>query len=584
MADTAADVLIETIMDWGVTHIFGLPGDGINGIMEALRKRQDRVKFIQVRHEEAAAFMACAYAKFTGKLGVCLATSGPGAIHLLNGLYDAAMDSQPVLAITGMTYHDLIGTHYQQDVDTQALFSNVAIFNQRVMGPSHVENLGHQACRTALSMRGVAHITFPTDLQDREFDGLRSERNVPGHTAAAFQPVRHKTNEAAVQRAAEILNRGKKIAILAGQGARDAGDELELLAEKLGAPVITALLGLDVLPTSSPYNMGPLGLIGTIASEKAMEECDTLLIVGSSFPYISFLPKPGQARGVQIDVNPTRIGLRYPVEVGLVGDAKLTIQELLPLVHRNKHRGFLETSQDRKRQWWETMDDRGYHAAVPIKPQMVARAISDLARSDAIITTDSGTTATWIARQLQLQRGQRFSVSGNLATMACAFPYALGAQVAHPGRQCISFSGDGGFTMLMGEMATAVKYDLPVIVVILKNNYLAQIKWEQMVFLGNPEYGVELQPIDFAKFAEACGAVGISVEDPNDVKPAIERAMASGKPAVVEVLSDPNEPPMPAQIRPDQALHFAEALLRGEPNRVKIGETVFRDKVYELTH
>ncbi len=584
MALTAADVLIEDIMDWGVDTIFGLPGDGINGIMEALRKRRDQIRFIQVRHEEAAAFMATAYAKYTGKLGCCLATSGPGAVHLLNGLYDATMDSIPVLAITGMTYHDLIGTYYQQDVNTQALFADVSVYNERVMGPAHVPNVAHLACRTALSMRGVSHITFPTDLQEKEFDGLRSKRNIPKHTSASFQPTRRPAKMEAVRAAAEILNMGKKVAILVGQGALGAGDEVEELAEKLGAPVITALLGLAVLPSNSAYKTGPLGLIGTLPSEKAMEECDTLLMVGTSFPYIEFLPKPGQARGVQIDINPDRIGLRYPVEVGLVGDSKLTLRALLPLLQRKSDRSFLETAQRRMVQWRELMDDRGYQNVTPIKPETLARLVSDLAEPNAIISSDSGTCATWIARQLEVKRDQKFALSGNLATMACGLPYAIAAKVAHPDRQSIAFVGDGAFTMLMGEMATAVKYNLPIVVVILKNNVLGQIKWEQMVFLGNPEYGVELHPIDFAKYAEAVGAAGFSVERPEDLKPQLERAMNAGRPAVVEVLVDPNEPPMPAQITREQAIHFAESLIKGQPNRERIGITIFRDKVYEVTH
>ncbi len=584
MALTAADVLIEDIMDWGVDTIFGLPGDGINGILEALRKRRDQIRFIQVRHEEAAAFMATAYAKYTGKLGCCLATSGPGAIHLLNGLYDAKMDSMPVLAITGMTYHDLIGTHYQQDVNTQALFEDVAVFDERIMGPAHVSNVAHLACRTALSMRGVAHITFPTDLQEKEFDGLRSKQNIPRHTSASFQPARRAAKPEAVRAAAEVLNKGKKVVILVGQGALGAGDEVEELAEKLGAPVVTALLGLAVLPSSSPYRTGPLGLIGTLPSEKAMEECDTIVMIGTSFPYIGFLPKPGQARGVQIDINPDRIGLRYPVEVGLVGDSQLTLRALLPLVNRNSDRGFLETAQKRLQRWQETMDDRGYQDVEPIKPQVVARMISDMAEPNAIISTDSGTCATWIARQLHVKRDQKFALSGNLATMACGLPYSIAAKLAYPDRQSIAFVGDGAFTMLMGEMATAVKYNLPIVVVILKNNVLGQIKWEQMVFLGNPEYGVELHPIDFAKYAEAVGAAGFTVEKPEDLKPQLERAMAAGKPAVVQVLVDPNEPPMPAQITSEQAIHFAESLVRGQPNRERIAITAFRDKIYEFTH
>src|ERR687898_430060 len=345
MADTAADVLIEVLADWGVDVIFGLPGDGINGIMEALRTRQDDIRFIQVRHEEAAAFMACGYAKFTGRLGVCLATSGPGGLHLLNGLYDAKFDGQPVLAITGMPYHDLIGTRTQQDVELDKVFSDVAEYSVRIMGPTHVENVTHLACRTALLRRGVSHITFPVDLQEREIKGERSKRNVPGHTSDVPSHSARLPHEGDLAQAADILNEGKKIAILAGRGALHSGTELEQVADILGAPIVKALLGKAVVPEDSPYTTGTVGLLGTRPSQEAMESCDTLLMVGTSFPYIEFFPKPGQARGVQIELDPSRLGLRYPVEVGLIGDSRRTLAALLPLLRRNDDRSFLEQAQ-----------------------------------------------------------------------------------------------------------------------------------------------------------------------------------------------------------------------------------------------
>src|SRR5262245_1481712 len=325
MASTAADILIETMQDWGVEVVFGLPGDGINGIMEALRTRRDRIRFVQVRHEEAAAFMACGYAKFTGRLGVCLATSGPGGIHLLNGLYDAALDGQPVLAITGLTYHDLIGTRTQQDVALDRLFMDVAKFNERIMGPAHVENVTHLACRTALAYRGVAHLAFPVDLQEAPATSARSKRNIGHHTSDIDARSARLPAAGDLHRAAEILNAGRKVAILAGRGALGAADELEAIAERLGAPIVKALLGKAAVPDDSPYTTGPIGLLGTRPSQEALEECDSLLIAGASFPYIEFLPRPGQARAVQIDLDPMRIGLRYPVEVGLVGDGRLTL-------------------------------------------------------------------------------------------------------------------------------------------------------------------------------------------------------------------------------------------------------------------
>jgi hypothetical protein len=373
MAQTAADVLIDTIHDWGVDVVFGLPGDGINGIMEALRTRQDRIRFVQVRHEESAALMACAYARFTGKLGVCLATSGPGAIHLLNGLYDAKLDQLPVLAITGMAYHDLIGTHTQQDVATDKLFIDVAKYNERVMGPSHVENVADLACRTALTYRGVAHIAFPLDLQEQSATSKRvNKRNIPHHTSDAFARSARLPDDDALARAAEIVNAGDKVAILAGQGALHAQRELERAAETVGAPIVKALLGKAAVPDDSPYTTGGIGLLGTRPSQEALEDCDTLLIVGSSFPYIEFLPKPGQARGVQIDLDPMRIGLRYPVEVGLVGDSARTLAALLPRLQHKRDRSFLEKAQADMKAWNALMDERAGRTDVPMKPQLFA--------------------------------------------------------------------------------------------------------------------------------------------------------------------------------------------------------------------
>src|SRR5947209_6778283 len=331
MAATASEVLIDSLHDWGVEVIFGLPGDGINGIMEALRTRSDKIRFVQVRHEESAAFMASAYAKYTHRLGVCLATSGPGGIHLLNGLYDAKLDGQPVLALTGLHYHDLIGTLAQQDVELDKLYENVAVFNQRAMGPDHVENLVDLACRTALAYKGVAHITFPTDMQEFKLKSdTRSQRNVADHSSDTYARSARLPNEQELGRAAELLNAGKKITILAGRGALDATDELEQLAEILAAPIVKPLLGKACVPDDSPYTTGSIGLLGTKPSQEAMEECDTLMMIGTSFPYIEFLPKPGQARGVQIECDPAKIGLRYPIEVGLAGDSARTLQALLP--------------------------------------------------------------------------------------------------------------------------------------------------------------------------------------------------------------------------------------------------------------
>ena len=582
MGQTAADVLIDTIADWGVSVVFGLPGDGINGIMESLRTRQETIRFVQVRHEESAAFMACAYAKFTGKLGVCLATSGPGGIHLLNGLYDAKLDGQPVLAITGLAYHDLIGTFTQQDVELDRLFVDVCKYNARVMGPTHVESVADLACRTAVTYRGVAHITIPVDVQEMPADRSRSKRNVPHHSSDVFARSARLPAEEDLRHAAEILNAGKKVVILAGRGALGATDELERAAEVLAAPIVKPLLGKAAVPDDSPYTTGGIGLLGTRPSQDAMESCDTLLMVGTSFPYIEFYPKPGQARGVQIELDPMRIGLRYPVEVGLVGDSRRTIEGLLPLLERKADRGFLETAQKGMAAWNALMLERATRTDRPMKPQVVAHELGSRLRDDAIVACDSGTITTWWARHIPARRGQMHSLSGSLASMANALPYAIAAQIAYPERQVVAFVGDGGFAMLMAEFATCVKYRLPVKIVIVNNNTLGQIKWEQMVFLGNPEYGVELHPIDFAAFAVACGGTGFTVEDPEECGRVLDRALATPGPVIVQAVVDPFEPPLPAKITLEQAKNFAKSLVRGEPNREKIALTVLGDRVREL--
>jgi len=604
MADTVSDVAMERLLAWGVDTIFGLPGDGINGLFEALREYSDRIRFIQVRHEEAAAFAACSYAKFTGKLGVCMATSGPGAIHLLNGLYDAKMDGAPVLAITGQQYSDLLGSGYQQEVNLLALYSDVAVYNQQIQGTHDVYNLVNTACRTALSRRGVAHLTFPIDYQvakaEIEFDAHHGGPAKTPASVSSYQPGFYSADgrmtgphavanakaptpdPTLLHEAANILNSGTKVAILAGHGAIHARHELEEIADILGAPVIKALLGKGAIPDDSPYSAGGIGLLGTRPAEDAIEQCDTLFIIGSSFPYARYLPKPGQARGVQIDIDETRIGLRYPVEVGLTGDSQATLRALIPLLQRKADRSFLEQAQRGMEDWNRAILAEGTRTDMPMKPQVIAHALSKYAAPDAIITGDSGANTTWIARNFMLRQDQMFSCSGNLATMAPGLPYAVGAQVAYPNRQVIAFVGDGGFTMLMGEMLTAVKYRLPIKVVIMNNSYLAQIKWEQIVFLGNPEYGVDLQPADFAAWARAAGAQGIRLEDPTRADEVVQQFLAMPGPAVLDCVVDANEPPLPAKIKPEQALHFAEALARGTPQGGRLALTAFRDKIDQI--
>jgi len=583
MPETASDLFVERLMDWGVDTIFGLPGDGINGLMEALRKRQDRIRYVHVRHEEVAAMAAVGYAKFTGKLGVCFATAGPGAIHLANGLLDARLEGAPLLAITGMTYHDLIGTNYLQDFDTDYLYSNLAIYNQRIMGPEHIHNVVDMACRTALSKRAPTHIAFPIDYQTADADDLmRFKRNVPGHSTTAYaQPVRTPP-QAELRRAAELLGAGERIAILAGQGARGAGDELESLAEKLGAPIVKASLGKDCVPDDSEFTTGGIGVIGTRPTQDAMESCDTLLIVGSSMPYIEFLPKPGQAKCVQIDDQPERIGLRHPADVGLVGDAKATLQELLGLVERNDSRAFLEQAQSGMREWWKLMEHRGTRDETPMKPQVVAWELGKALADDAIVCGDSGQVTYWIT-QMRLRRGQQFSFSGTNCSMAAALPYAIGAQTAYPDRQVVAFTGDGSLTMQMGDLATLMQEKLPVKLIVMKNNSLGLIKWEQMVFIGNPEYGVNFAPVDFVKIAEGCGATAFHVEEPGSCGEVLGEALATPGPVVVEAVVDANEPPMPAKITSDQAKALGQALARGEEQRKRIGLTIGHELIDEST-
>ena len=582
MAKQVSDLIVERLIEWGVDTIFGFPGDGIDGFFESLRTHKDQIRFIQVRHEEAAAFAACGYAKYTGRLGVCCATSGPGGIHLLNGLYDAKCDQVPVLAITGHTFHDLIGMDYQQDVDLDKLFIDVAEFNQRVMGPAHAVNVVDMAVRTAYGRRGVAHICIPKDIQEWPVsEKMRSSANVKGHSGDWQHPPASVPSEALLRRAAEVINDGSRVAILVGRGALKAREEVAQLAETVGGPVVKALLGKGVLPDKSPYTTGGIGLLGTAPSVDAMEDCDTLIMIGTSFPYMDFLPKPGDAKCVQIELDPTRVGLRYPVEVALVGDAKAILHSLLPLLKQKNNR-FLRKSQERMKTWNELMEERGTRTDMPMKPQVVTYNLNKVLEDDAIVTADSGTIATWTARAIEIRGNMQFSLSGSLATMANGLPYSIGAAVAYPGRQIVCVVGDGGLSMLMAEIATLVKYNLRVAIVVVKNNVLGQIKWEQMILEGNPEYGVELQPIDFAKVADACGARGYTIERPEDAEKILRRALSHSGPVVIEAVVDPNEPPMPGKVTTEQAYKFAKSLVRGQKDAAKILETIAEDQLREV--
>jgi pyruvate dehydrogenase (quinone) len=582
-----ADIVAEALLDWKVEVIFGLPGDGINGFMEALRRRKDKIKFILVRHEESAAFMACAYAKYTGKLGVCVATSGPGAIHLLNGLYDAKLDNTPVLSITGSTYSDLMNSNYQQDVNLLQLFSDVTVYNNMINRPEHAEMTVDIACRSALSLRGVSHLTIPIDVQEMKLKGRYSRHKVPGHTSDFYANITV-PDRGLLEDAANILNSGKKIVLLVGQGALSAGDEVIQVAEKLEAPVVKALLGKAVIPDDHPVCIGGLGLLGTEPATDAMNEADTLLMVGTSFPYIDYLPKPGQARGIQIDIKPNNIGLRYPVEIGLVGDSKLVLSELLPLLQQRSEteRGFLKSKQDAMVDWNKLLKEQSSRTDKPIKPQVIADAVSELLEDNAIISVDCGTNTSWAAQYINIRKGMKFSLSGTLATMACGLPYAIAAQIAFPDRQCIAFVGDGGFTMLMGEFATAVQYNLPIKIIVIKNNTLGMIRWEQMAFLGNPEYGVEFTPIDFVKFAEACGGIGYAIKEPDEISSIMEQAMKMDKdrrkPVIIEASVDPFEPPMPPKVEMEFVTNLAESFVKGQPYARRIGLTLFRNQVHNI--
>jgi len=582
-----ADIVAEALLDWKVEVIFGLPGDGINGFMEALRRRKDKIKFILVRHEESAAFMACAYAKYTGKLGVCVATSGPGAIHLLNGLYDAKLDNTPVLSITGSTYSDLMNSSYQQDVNLLQLFSDVTVYNNMINRPEHAEMTVDIACRSALSLRGVSHLTIPIDVQEMKLKGRYSRHKVPGHTSDFYANITV-PDRGLLEDAANILNSGRKIVLLVGQGALGAGDEVIRVAEKLEAPVVKALLGKAVIPDDHPVCIGGLGLLGTEPATDAMNEADTLLMVGTSFPYIDYLPKPGQARGIQIDIKPNNIGLRYPVEIGLVGDSKLVLSELLPLLQQRSEteRGFLKSKQDEMVDWNKLLKEQSSRTDKPIKPQVIADAVSELLEDNAIISVDCGTNTSWAAQYINIRKGMKFSLSGTLATMACGLPYAIAAQIAFPDRQCIAFVGDGGFTMLMGEFATAVQYNLPIKIIVIKNNTLGMIRWEQMAFLGNPEYGVEFTPIDFVKFAEACGGIGYAIKEPDEISSIMEQAMKMDKdrrkPVIIEASVDPFEPPMPPKVEMEFVTNLAESFVKGQPYARRIGLTLFRNQVHNI--
>jgi pyruvate dehydrogenase (quinone) len=586
MAAIVSEALIERLADWGVDTIFGLPGDGINGIMEGLRRQSDRVQFFLVHHEEAAAFMATAYAKATGKLGVCLATSGPGAIHLLNGLYDAKLDHVPVLAITGMQETSVLGTGYQQEVHTDKLYADVAEYNLVIENPAQVPGVVDIAVRNALARRGVAHLSFPNDIQVADADADPYQHVAPARppkTSPIYLPPPGRARAEDLEAAARVLNEGEKIAILAGAGALHAREEVLAVADKLGAPVIKTLSGKAVIPDDSEYAVGGIGLLGTRPGEDLVEDCDTLFMIGTNFPYTQHLPTPGKVRVVQIEADPTRAGLRMPTEVPVVGEAKESLQALIPLLTRKADRGHLEKYQKAMAGWRSDMEKLENPKRSPIAPQYPVAVLDDLAADDAILTCDSGTIATWAARHWTIRGDRKFYLSGNLATMAPGLPYAIGIQHAFPGRQVIAYVGDGGFAMLMAEFLTAARNGLPVKVIVNNNSSLGQILWEQMV-LGYPEYGVRFpQPAaDYSAWATACGGYGAKVDSPKKVEATIKEALAFDGPALVDIDVDPNEPPLPGKVAYDQAKKFAQAFLKGQPHKAAIATTLFKDKIEQL--
>jgi pyruvate dehydrogenase (quinone) len=556
-----AEIIVDTLREWDVEVVFGLPGDGINGVMEALRKRRNEIRFVQVRHEATAAFMASAYAKWTGKLGVCLATSGPGGTNLLTGLYDAKLDQAPVLAITGMQFHDLIETFTQQDVNLVRVFEDVATYNVQISDAAHAQNVVSLACRSAITKPGVAHISIANDIQEQDLlSSHRSKRNRPDHVSNTFFAPYFAAPPEEIHKAASILNKATKPAILIGSGARNAATQVIELAKCLGAPIVKSLLGKDVVADAHPHVTGGIGILGTTASQFVMENCDALLIVGSTFPYVEYYPPADQAKFIQIDINAQRIGLRCNIDVGLVGDAKTTISSLLPNIHYHQDLSFLKQAQDRAVHWSSMLEALEADNSFPLKPQVVVAAFGKLIPSNAILVADSGQNTELCARHIDLKEGSRFGVSGALASMACGLPYALAAAIAFPDKPVFAIIGDGGLAMQLGEFATAVKYNLPLKILVVKNGMLNQIAWEQMMFLGNIPYGCELPDIDFAKAAEAMGGKGYSISRPDHIRDNLGEALSQSGAAIIQATVDPYEPLLPPKMPPDHRDNFDRAL------------------------
>jgi pyruvate dehydrogenase (quinone) len=591
MSESVADFLLERLRDWGIRRVYGYPGDGINALVGAFRRAGNDPEFIQVRHEEMAAFMACGHAKFTGEVGVCMATSGPGAIHLLNGLYDAKLDHQPVVAIVGQQALTALGGSYQQEVDLVSLFKDVAHeFVEMASDPAQVRHLVDRAVRIALDQRTVTCIIVPNDLASKDAVVTPPHAHGTIHSAVGYSrpvvvPADHDLREAA-----EILNQGERVAMLVGAGALGAGDEVLGVADRLGAGVAKALLGKAVVPDDLPFVTGSIGLLGTRPSSDMMDSCDTLLMVGSSFPYSEFLPEEGAARGVQIDVDGRMIGLRYPMECQLIGDAGATLSALLPMLEQKPHGGWREAIERSIREWWETIEARAMEDADPINPQRVFSELSQRLPERAVLTADSGSAANWYARNIRIRSGMLASLSGNLATMGPGVPYAIAAKFAHPDRPVIALVGDGAFQMNgMNEMLTIAKYqrrwsDPRLIVLVLHNNDLNQVTWEQRAMEGDPKFEVSQNIPDFpyARYAELVGLRGIRVDAPDAIGAAWDEALATDIPVVLEAITDPEVPPLPPHITFEQAVNFASAVAGGDVARGAIIRQSLRQKMHDL--
>ena len=571
---TTSDFLVQRLSEWGVRRIYGYPGDGINGIMGALDRANGKIDFVQVRHEEMAAFMACAHAKFTGEVGVCMATSGPGAIHLLNGLYDAKLDHQPVVAIVGQSSRMAMGGSYQQEVDLQTLFKDVASeYVQTAMVPAQMRHLIDRAIRIARAERTVTCLIIPHDLQDEKMaEPPRKHGSV--HSGIGFTTPRIVPRDEDLRRAADVLNAGERVAMLIGIGAANAADEVIEVADLLGACVAKALLGKATLPDALPFVTGSIGLLGTKPSWVMMNQCDTLLMVGSSFPYSEFLPDEGQARGVQIDIDSRMLSIRYPMEVNLTGDSKETLRALIPLLERKLKRQWREKLEKEIVEWWKLLETRAMTSAKPINPQRVFWELSPRLPDLCILAADSGSTASWYARDLKFRKGMMGSLSGNLATMGPGVPYVIAAKFAFPDRVAIACIGDGAFQMNgINELITVSKYwkewsDPRLIVCILVNRDLNMVTWEERVLAGDPKFEATqvLPDVAGARFAESVGLKGIRVDRPERIGPAWDEALAADRPCVIEFVTDPEVPPLPPHISADQARNFVKSLLH-DPDR-----------------